>query len=64
MADVIRYDLVERVRVCRGVSNETPVVVMMIATKLHFGIERETFSMFFQRLHVVAEFVVRTASLR
>ena len=36
----------------------------MVPSKLHFRIERELVSVFFKRVHVVAEYVVRTISLR
>ena len=64
MSNFIRYKLVERVRVRRGVSDKALVVIFMVPSELHFRIEREVVSMFFKRLHVVAEYVVRTIGLR
>ena len=64
MSNVVRYKLVQRVRVRRGVSDKALVVIFMVPSKLHFRIEREMVSVFFKRLHVVAECVVRTISLR
>ena len=64
MSNVIRYKLVQRVRIRRGVSDKALVVIFMVPSKLHFRIEREMVSVFFKRLHVVAECVVRTISLR
>ena len=61
---MICYKLVQRVRVGRGVSDKALVVIFMVPSKLHFRIEREVFSMFFKRLHVVAEYVVHTIGLR
>ena len=64
MSNAIRYKLVQRVRVRRGVSDKALVVIFMIPPKLHFRIEREVVSMIFKRPHVVAECVVRTIRLR
>ena len=64
MSNFVRYKLVERVRIRRGVSDKALVVIFMVPSKLHFRIEREVVSMFFKRLHVVAEYVVRTIGLR
>ena len=63
MSNVIRYKLVQRVRIRRGVSDKALVVIFMVPSKLHFRIEREIVSVFFKGLHVVAEYVVRTISL-
>ena len=64
MSNFVRYKLVERVRIRRGVSDKALVVIFMVPSKLHFRIEREVVSMFFKRLHVVAEYVVHTIGLR
>ena len=64
MAHMFRDDLVKRVRVRIGVSNKAPVVVVMVPAEPHFRIEREMVSVLFQRLHVIAECVVRTIALR
>ena len=64
MTNVIRHNLIERVWVRGGISNKTPVIIVMIPTKLHLGIEREMLSVFSQRLHVVAECIVSTTGLR
>lgn len=64
MSNVVRYELVQRVRVRCGVSDKAPVVTCMVPSKLHFRIERKIVSMFFKRVHVVAECVVSTISLR
>ena len=64
MSNVVRYKLVQRIWVRCGVSDKALVVIFMVPSKLHFRIEREMVSVFFKRLHVVAECVVRTISLR
>ena len=64
MPNVVRNDLVQRVRVRRGVPDKAFVVVDMIPAELHFRVEREMVSVFLQRLHVVTECVVRTIGLR
>ena len=64
MSNVVRYKLVQRVRVRCGVSDKAPVVTCMVPSKLHFRIERKIVPMFFKRVHVVAECVVSTSSLR
>ena len=64
MSNVVRDKLIQRVRVRRGISDEALVVIFMVPTELHFRIEREIVSVFFKRLHVVAECVVRTTRLR
>jgi hypothetical protein len=64
MPNVVRDKLVQRVRVRRGVSDKAHVVICVVPSKPHFRIEREMVSVFFKRLHVVAEYIVRTISLR
>ena len=64
MSNVVRYKLVQRVRVRCGVSDKAPVVICMVPSKLHFRIEREMVSVFFKRVHVVAECVVRRKSVQ
>ena len=64
MSNVVGYKLVQRIWVRCGVSDKALVVIFMVPSKLHFRIEREMVSVFFKRLHVVAECVVRTISLR
>ena len=61
MSNFVRYKLVEKVRIRRGVSDKALVILWF--PKLHFRIEREVV-LFFKRLHVVAEYVVRTIGLR
>ena len=63
MSNVIRYKLVQRVRIRRGVSDKALVVIFMVPSKLHFRIEREIVSVFFKGLHVVDEYIIRTISL-
>ena len=63
MANVVRYQLVQRVRVRRGVADKALVVIFMVSSKLHFRIEGEMVSVFFERVHVVAECVVRPIRL-
>ena len=64
MSNVFCYDLVQRVRIGRGVSDKALVVVGMVSAKLHFRVEREVISVLFQWLHVVTECVVGTIRLR
>ena len=64
MPNVVRYDLIQGVRVRCGVSDKALVVVDMVSAELHFRVEREMVSVFLQRLHVVTECVVRTIGLR
>ena len=64
MANVFSDDLVQRVWVCIGVANKAPVVVVMVPSKPHFRIQGELVTVFFQRLHMVAECVVRASLLR
>ena len=64
MSNFVRYKLVERVRIRRGVSDKALVVIFMVPSKLHFRIERKIVSVLFKRLHVVAKFIVHTTSLR
>ena len=61
---MVRYKLVQRVRVRRSVPNKALVIILMVPSKLHFRIEREMISMLFKRLHVVAECIVHSTSLR
>mgnify|MGYP001230663232 FL=1 len=63
MPNVVRYKLVERVRVGRRVSYKAPVIIVMVPSKSHFRIEREMVSVFFKRFHVVAEYVVSAIGL-
>ena len=63
MSNVVRDKLIQRVRVRRGISDEALVVIFMVPTELHFRIEREIVSVFFKRLHVVAEYVVSAIGL-
>ena len=53
MPNVVRYDLVQRVRVRCGVSDKALVVADMVSAKFHFRVEREMVTVFLQRLHVV-----------
>ena len=64
MPNMVRYKLVQRVRVRRSVSNKALVIIFMVPSKLHFRIESEMVSMLFKRLHVVAECIVHSTSLR
>ena len=64
MSNLVRYKLIQRVWIRRGVSDKALMVIFMVTSKLHFRIEREMVSVFFKRLHVVAECVVHTISLR
>ena len=64
MSNVVRNNLVQGVRVCCGVADETLVVADMVSSKLHFGVEREVVSVLLQRFHVVTECVVCTIGLR
>ena len=64
MPNVVRNDLVQRVRVGRGVSDKALVIADMISAELHFRVERKMITVFLQRLHVVTEHVVRTIGLR
>ena len=41
MSNVVRNNLVQGVRVCCGVADETLVVADMVSSKLHFRVERE-----------------------
>lgn len=61
MPDMISDDLIERVGVGGGVADKTFVVMHMVATELHFRIEREVFAVLLQWLHVVTEGVVCAA---
>ena len=64
MSNVFRNDLIERVWIGRGVSDKALVVVDMVSAELHLRVEREVVSVFLQRLHVIAEDVVRAIGLR
>jgi hypothetical protein len=64
MSNVVRNNLVQGVRVCCGVADETLVVADMVSSKLHFRVEREVIAVLLQRFHVVTECVVCTTGLR
>ena len=64
MADMSRDNLVQRIRVRRGVADKTLMIANMVAAKFHFGVEREMLSVLCQRLHVFAEGIVSTSCLR
>ena len=64
VTNVFSDDLVQRVWVCIGVTDKAPVVVVMVPSEPHFRIQSELVTVFLQRLHVVAECVVRTSLLR
>jgi hypothetical protein len=64
MAHVFRHDLVQRVRICVRVSDEASVIIMMVPSELHFRVEGEMVTVFFQRCHMVTEDVFSAAGLR
>ena len=64
MTNMFSNYLVQRVWVCIGVANKAPVVVVMVPSEPHLRIQGELVTVFLQRLHVVAECVIRASLLR